>query len=267
MNVHLLSLTDAWMYHVDQILNEGVAVAPRNQPTLELRQHTICFDAQRPVLKIPSRKLSYQFMAAEAYWILSGDDRVETIAPYNSRIAEFSDDGERFFGAYGPKIVGQLEYVIKKLIEDPNTRQAGLTIWRENPPATKDYPCTIAIFFNIRNRGLNVHVFMRSNDVWLGLPYDAFNFAMLGHLVCAHINETRLSDNFVSPNLVYVTAASSHLYLINRDDAIECLKTPKTDIQPPTPRSLWQDSAMCLDWLRTLRDTKPGAIERWWEQP
>ena len=104
-----------WLQALNDILTNGDCVAPRGKMTREIPQRTIVVDMRKPVLRVPDRSLSFKFMVAEAFWILSGDDRVETIAPYNSRIADFSDDGERFFGAYGPKIVAQLPYIVEKL--------------------------------------------------------------------------------------------------------------------------------------------------------
>jgi thymidylate synthase len=98
---------------------------------------------------------------------LSGDDKVATISPYNGRIADFSDDGMKFFGAYGPKIIAQLPFILDKLRKDPMSRQAGLTIWRESRRSPKDVPCTVAMFFSVRDGKLNNHVFMRSSDAWL----------------------------------------------------------------------------------------------------
>ena len=200
-----------WLDLLQDVLENGNYVAPRGKMTREIPQRTIVVNMRKPVLRVPDRKLSFKFMVAEAFWILSGDDRVETIAPYNANIANFSDDGERFFGAYGPKIITQLPHVVGKLRVDKDSRQAGLTIWRENPPQTKDVPCTVAIFFNIRQGKLNTHVFMRSSDVWLGVPYDVFNFSMLSHLVCGLLNEPQSAVDAVSPGNLFLTAASSQI--------------------------------------------------------
>lgn len=252
-----------WLEAVNDILTNGDLVAPRGKMTREILQRTIVVNMRKPVLRVPDRSLSYRFMAAEAFWILSGDDRVATIAPYNSRIKDFSDDGERFFGAYGPKIVAQLPYVIEKLQADEDSRQAGLTIWRECPPQTKDVPCTVAIFFNIRGGKLNAHVFMRSSDVWLGVPYDVFNFSMLSHLVCGLLNARRRADA-VSPGRLFLTAASSHLYETNWEDARRCLTSQVLD-QVETPELLWNDPTYLMSELKTIRDSRPGDACRWWE--
>lgn len=259
-----MDFSRVWLNAINDILANGDLVSPRGKLTKEIPQRTIEVDMRKPVLRVPDRSLSYKFMVAEAFWILSGDDRVETIAPYNSRIAAFSDDGERFFGAYGPKIVAQLPYIIEKLQADEDSRQAGLTIWRECPPNTKDVPCTVAVFFNIRGGKLNAHVFMRSSDVWLGVPYDVFNFSMLSHLVCGLLNEHRLVADAVSPGRLFLTAASSHLYETNWDDAKMCLGGTVLD-QIETPKLLWNDPQFLMSELKDLRDSRPGDVRRWWE--
>ena len=259
-----LDFNRVWLDAIEDILTCGDEVAPRGQPTKEILQRTIQVGMRRPVLTIPQRRLSYQFMAAEAHWILTGDNRVSTIAPYNKNISQFSDDGETFFGAYGPKIVAQMDYVIAKLMEDPDTRQAGLTIWRECPPSTKDVPCTVAVFFNIRNEKLNCHVFMRSSDVWLGVPYDVFNFSMLSHMVCTFLNKGRRN---IEPGTLHLTAASSHLYQRNFEAAAECYYDATVLDQPLTPETLFVNGAAFATWLADLRDTKPGDKLRWWEVP
>ncbi len=259
-----MDFSQVWLHAINDILTNGDLVSPRGKLTKEMPQRTIVVDMRKPVLRVPDRSLSYKFMVAEAFWILSGDDRVETIAPYNSRISAFSDDGERFFGAYGPKIVAQLPYIIEKLLADEDSRQAGLTIWRECPPQTKDVPCTVAVFFNIRQRKLNCHVFMRSSDVWLGVPYDVFNFSMLSHLVCGLLNEHKLVADAVAPGTLHLTAASSHLYETNWDDAKMCLNSDIHD-QIETPKLLWNDAQFLMSELKALRDSRPGDPRRWWE--
>lgn len=257
-------LSSEWVRALGETLATGGVVTPRGQRTFEVAQRTLRVDLRRPVLMVPERKLNYRFMAAEAYWILSGDDRVATIAPYNKRIAEFSDDGERFFGAYGPKIMDQLPYVVRKLREDGATRQAWLTLWRENPPVTKDYPCTLAMGFMLRRHSLNMHVFMRSSDLWLGIPYDVFTFSMVAHQVAARLNDSGCA---VVPGRLYLTAASSHLYERDWAPARDFLdRSAPLKPQAFTPPQLYNDEPTLMRTLAELRETKPGDERRWWER-
>lgn len=262
----------AWARLVSDIMREGAEVSPRGKLTKELQHRTLVVDMRHPVLLNPARKLNYRFMAAEAYWILSGDDRVETIAPYNPNIAQFSDDGVTFAGAYGPMVASQLDYVVDSLVNDELTRQATMTIWRPNPPPSKDIPCTVAINASLRNGRLNLHVFMRSSDAWLGVPYDVFNFTMIACAICTMLNYRRSRGNnpTIRPGVLYLTAASSHLYAVNYDqpDFLGVLKPGPSPITHELPRPYYEHragDAVLLTLLDRIRQSKKGDPTRWWE--
>lgn len=268
--MHLIprTATAAWLNTLSDVLSYGGVVSPRGKETVEVLQHSICVDLLRPVVIAPSRKLSQKFLGAEAFWMLTGDDRVRTIAPYNQNISQFSDDGVTFYGAYGPRIHDQIGYVVNKLVEDRDTRQAGLTTWRKNPPATKDVPCTIAMFFSIRDGMLNSHVFMRSSDAWLGVPYDVFNFSMVALLVACRLNARADAEGKprVVPGNLFLTSASRHLYKENWVPAQRVLEVEsgKTN-EPPVPGILWHDEKRLLATLDAIREGVDEA--RWWSQP
>ena len=211
------SASDEWMTALAQILSHGKPVNPRGMACREIIGMRTCIDMTQPVMCIEERNLGYRFMAAEAAWILSGDNRVKTIAPYSKAISQFSDDKVTFFGAYGPKIRDQVRYVVAQLIKDPDTRQAVINIWRENPPITKDVPCTLSAQFLIRDNQLHVLDTMRSSDIWLGWPYDVFNFSMLARYVILYIRQ--LTGKRYQLGNLYLTAGSAHLYATDEDDA------------------------------------------------
>lgn len=204
-----LSAREAWLQLLKDVLEKGREVSPRGKKTLELPCSTVVVDMTRPVVNVRERKLGYRFMCAEAAWILSGDDRVETIQPFSKQIASFSDDGKTFFGAYGPKFRAQVAYVVRCLENDVNSRQAVFNIWRESPAPSKDTPCTLSCAFMIRGGKLETYVTMRSNDIWLGTVYDIFNASMWSAYVALQLLPTyswlKLGD-------LYHTALSRHLY-------------------------------------------------------
>ena len=53
---------------------------------------------------------------------------------------------------------------------------------------------------------MNVIANMRSNDVWLGWPYDNFNFSMLGIYVSLLLND--IYNIKIQPGLTIINAAS-----------------------------------------------------------
>lgn len=265
------TLDEAWAAHLWNLLINGRLSEPRGLKTLELPQATVDFNMMWPVVTFKERKLHIPFLGGEAYWILSGDDTVAGIAPYNRHIAKFSDDGERFFGAYGPKVVGQLDYVVDKLRDDPQSRQAGLTIWRENPPETKDVPCTVAMFFTIREGKLNTHVFMRSSDAWLGLPYDAFNFTMVTCVILKRLNVEIFDGFYLEPGTQYLTMANSHIYMEHWAKAQEIVAKRGSRMSWAMPKWMFEpakdSSTALLTILDDLRNSEPGDAVRWWEGP
>lgn len=202
-----------WIQLLKKIYGSGKSVGPRGLQTKELIAHQSIIDMNYPCITLPSREMNYKFMFGEAWWILSGSNKVEPIAQYLENIRKFSDNGLTFNGAYGPKVVEQLQHVINSLAIDPESRQAVLTIWRENPAPSKDIPCTVSMQFLIRNNKLICNVTMRSSDAWLGWVYDIFNFSMISAYIGIAL---RHSYNPVLHDLelgeLYITAGSQHIY-------------------------------------------------------
>jgi thymidylate synthase len=208
-----------------------------------------------PCVTVYNRSISPFFMAGEAAWIISGDNRVKTIAPYAPSIAQFSDDGETFFGAYGPAVSRQLDSVVDSLTRDPQSRQAVINLWRENPPQTKDVPCTTNVQWILRDgvnaRGMSVtelHCIdtMRSSDVWLGWPYDVFNFSMISAIVLMRLRNRGVK---VSLGNLTLQAGSQHLYLRNKEKAELCVANPDWIEMRPFYPSDFNDEKDLTDYL------------------
>jgi thymidylate synthase len=78
--------------------------------------------------------------------------------------------------------VNQLPIIVERLREDPDTRQAVITLWDPEFDAhggKKDHPCTSLFNFRIRDGKLNMSTFMRSNDAIHGWTFDLIQFSML----------------------------------------------------------------------------------------
>jgi thymidylate synthase len=160
-------------------------------------------------LDLKSRKVNVPFMFSEAAWILSGSNRLSEVAKYMRVYENFSDDGIFLRGAYGPKIVDQLGYIVDTLELDPDTRQAFLNIWRERPGSSKDVSCTTGMQFFIRDNTLEMVVNMRSQDIILGFTYDVFTFSMVGKAVQLLLKERGIQ---VGLGNLQVNVGSLHIY-------------------------------------------------------
>ena len=216
---HIFSSADhAWTDLLNDVLRAGAPVAPRGMKTLELLAYRKIFDMRFPVITNDKRKLGYRFLPAEAAWILSGDNRLETISPYSKLIGQFSDDGKTFSGAYGTRIKRQLPAVVAVLARDPMTRQAVIDIWQDVVRDTKDVSCTLSVQFLLRGGWLHTIVTMRSSDAWLGWVYDVFNFTMLTGLVALHLRAA--SGRAPKLGTLTMNCGSQHLYEPQWQDAM-----------------------------------------------
>lgn len=211
-NEHVNADVD-WLRCLEEVFRHGTKTSPRGQDTFEILGMQSVVSMHNPIIYNPTRELGYRFMAAEAAWILSGRDDVASIAPYSKEISKFSDNGQTFFGAYGPKITAQMPHVISSLRSDPDSRQAVVNIWRESPPKSKDIPCTLSLQFLIRQNKLHCVASMRSSDLWLGHPYDIFNFSAVSFAILLELSKGQ--DMELELGNLHLTAGSKHLYQRN----------------------------------------------------
>lgn len=250
-----------WLRLLKDVIEYGEKISPRGQNTHELIGLQSRIDMKYPILQVGGRKLGRKFQAAEAAWILDGDNRVASIEPYSKEISKFSDDGKFYFGAYGPKIREQLPYLIKILSSDPDSRQAVLNIWRESPMKSKDIPCTLSVQFLIRNNTLHCINTMRSSDLWLGWPYDVFNFSMLSSYLILIFRD--LMDWNLELGSLALTAGSGHLYERNWEDAIHIIDEHDGTFSAPKafePLEFFDNADHMVDVLWELAEGK-GSLE------
>lgn len=216
LKVHKTANT-AWIQALSDCIHNSSTCESRGLKFRELTGYSISFNMKFPVITVPERKLGVRFLPAEAYWILSGSNKVSGIERYSKMIGQFSDDGIHFDGAYGPMVMDQMRYVCDCLKKDKGSRQAVITIWRPNPRESKDIPCTIGLQFMIRHNALHCIATMRSSDLWLGWVYDAFNFTMITtYLQCLLAQR----DMHVGLGNLTIQAGSEHLYSSDLDKAL-----------------------------------------------
>lgn len=215
-----------------EICREGKEVKPRGMLTKEISPATLVVDPRRTLYFSKERNLNFAFLLAENLWYLSGRADTHFLSFYNSKVKSFSEDGLHD-GAYGPKIISQIRHVVDTLTQDPDSRQAIISLWRENPRPSKDVPCTSLFQFMIREGKLNMYVTMRSNDIIWGSNYDVPSFALIQLVVSSCLG--------LEPGLLFHTANSLHLYETHFDLAERLVLeevSMKAELPSPFPMSL-----------------------------
>ena len=142
-------------------------------------------------IKNKERKWSLEYAEAEWQWYLSGDPNIiklgqlyGKIPPIWERMADSDGNVNSNYG-YQWQRNNQIDYVIAKLKDNPDTRHAAISIYdcKEYNKYSKDTPCTYAVQFTIINNKLCMSVYMRSNDIWYGFCNDQYCFSSLQMLV------------------------------------------------------------------------------------
>lgn len=218
MEIAGTSAGEVFLRSVRAILSDGATVAPRLQSTRELTgvQLRVLNPRYRLVGPETGRRINPAFAVAEALWILSGSSDA-WIHEYNTQLHHFVGKGSPP-GAYGPRIrswgpnaIDQLLAVYHCLLEDPASRRAVIQVF---DPATDsmggiDVPCTISYRFLSRGGKLHMFITMRSQDIWLGFPYDIFSASVLLELLA----------NWLGLDVGECTISVDSLHLYERDIA------------------------------------------------
>lgn len=207
--------SEAFIETLDDLLQyPDVMSAPRGQSTSELLDYHVVIKNPAAIIAATGRDWKYAIGAAEAMALVGQVSVPEVLTDRFKAWSPFIDDGV-LWGAYGPRIAGDLGQVVKTLQADPDSRQAVLTIFdsgRDLNRGVKDVPCTIAIQFLLRGT-LRMRVMMRSNDIWLGFPYDTMQFSTLQAAVANALG--------VQMGEYSHLAGSMHLYERDTDKAMQ----------------------------------------------
>lgn len=195
-----------------KLIEEGEESSPRGLKTLELRDVFVTIKKptlQNVVITHPARNLSLKYLNAEMDWYLSGSLNIDEISKASKFWNKLANKQGNVQSNYGYLVLydlingqSQYDWCRKRLIEDPDTRQAVLNY---NQPhhkveGTRDYVCTLAQTFRTRQdrfmtpegessiKVLDSTVFMRSNDLIYGFSYDVPWFTYLQRKLADDIN-------------------------------------------------------------------------------
>ena len=173
-------------------------------------------DSQDNKIINKERNWKEDYAEAEWQWYLSGDRNVGKLGDLYGKVPEIwkrmadrqgnvnSNYGYQWQRGYNHK--SQLDYIVGLLKDNPETRQACISIYdgKEHPDYKTDTPCTYAIQFTILHGRLDMCVTMRSNDLWYGFCNDQYCFSKLQKMISDELN--------IEPGVYYHFAHNMHLY-------------------------------------------------------
>lgn len=167
---------------------------------------------------ITGRKAYFKNMLAEARWMLKGDTNTKYLKEQGVSIWDlWADENGNLGPIYGHQMrnfngVDQIQNLLKGLKTNRFSRRHIVNFWNPNDLDKMALPPCHFAFEVVANKGsFDIVVFMRSLDLFVGLPYDIGVYSL--YLIA-------LSNQFnVKPGKVVIMAGNAHVYSQNVNQA------------------------------------------------
>ncbi|WNF55386.1 thymidylate synthase [Pseudomonas sp. SG20052] len=178
---------------------------------------------------LTTKKLHFKSIANELIWMLNGDTNVKWL---NENGVSIWDEWATEDGDLGPvygqqwaawptkdgRTINQIDYMVETLKTNPNSRRILFHGWnveylpdeRKSPQENARNglqalpPCHVLYQAFVHDGHLSMQLYIRSSDVFLGLPYNTAALALLTHMLAQQCD--------LIPHEIIVTTGDTHAY-------------------------------------------------------
>ena len=222
------------------IYKNGTDVESRNGKTRKVFAQQMRFNLEDGFPAVTTKKLAFKAVKSELLWFLEGsndDNRLKELngsektiwsanseASYWKPKAKFAGDLGRVYGVQwrswqkpDGEQVDQIKNVIDMIKNDPNSRRLLVSAW--NPGELEMMalpPCHMIFQFFVANGKISLHMYQRSCDMFLGVPFNIASYSLLLSMVAQVTNLT--------PYECVLTLGDAHIYHNHLDAVAEQLK-------------------------------------------
>ena len=158
---------------------------------------------------LASKFVGFKTAVKELLWIwqMQSND-VRKLQDMNVHIwDEWMQEDGTIGKAYGYQLAKykQVDNLIKTIKEDPTSRRMITTLWNiEDLPEMALQPCAFQTLWNVNKGKLNCMLTIRSNDWFLGNPFNVAQYAALVHMIAQVTN--------YKPGRLTVCINDAHIY-------------------------------------------------------
>jgi len=240
-------------YHnlLEDILNNGERKDDRTGVgTISIFGRQLRFNLEEGFPAITTKKLAWKSVKSELLWFIEGtgderrlaeilhgsrDSTNSTIWTGNAQAtywlpkAKYEGDLGRVYGVQWRdwRGVDQLTKLIEGIKTDPNGRRHIITAWNVDELDQMALPpCHVLAQFYVSKGKLSCHMYQRSVDVFLGLPFNIASYALLTHLIARECE--------LDVGELIISTGDTHIYSNHIDQVNEQLS--RTEYPLPT---LW----------------------------
>lgn len=216
--MQIQSFREAYRGLLLELMNRSVEeVNSRTQTRIKMLQgaHSFKLDLTNGRLPIAGNRAYFPHVAAaETAWQFMGTQDPTFILKHAPKLwSKFVEDGElkTAYGYRWRKAFGrdQLMQAVDCLENDPTNRQLWVQAWDPTNdglggPQPKNIPCPIGFSVSRFRDDVHMSVFVRSSDVFVGLPYDVMAYTLTLDAIAATVG--------CRPGTLHFTLAHPHLY-------------------------------------------------------
>ena len=184
-----------------------------------------------PVLT--TKHMNLKPLLTELAWFLKGDTTTDYLHEHDVKLWDPWADEEGSVGPiygkqwrkWGIHQLDQLSEVVTEIELNPFSRRLVVSAWNvEDLPAMALPPCPVMFQFYVDDfAGLSCHVYQRSADIFLGLPFDLAQYGILTQLIAQQTG--------LYPGRLIFSFGDLHLYKNHLAQADQQLK--RTPLERP----------------------------------
>jgi len=179
-----------------KILKDGKTKPSRGiVPLKSIFGYQMHFDLRHGFPMLTTKKLPFKTMTNELLWFVSGSSNIKVLQDNKIRYwDDFADKDLNLGPVYGVQWrhwknpaggeIDQLQWAIDEIKNNPNSKAIIVSAWN---PADLDEmrlpPCHTMFQFDVTKGKLRMQLYQRSSDVFLGLPFNIFQYALLLEMV------------------------------------------------------------------------------------
>ena len=209
---------------MQRIFDEGVEQMDRTGTgTVSLFGGQMRFDLAEGFPLLTTKKLHLRSIIVELLWFLRGETNIRWLQEHNVSIWNEWADGNGDLGpVYGKqwrdweaadgRHIDQIGKLIDLIRREPGSRRQIVTAW--NPGELEQMalaPCHCLFQTQVAAGRLNLQLYQRSADFFLGVPFNIASYALLTHMLARECG--------LEPGVFVWTGGDVHLYSNHLDQA------------------------------------------------
>ena len=254
--------------HVDQtyfdlindVLTNGVEKTDRTGTgTISVFGRQSRYDLTQGFPILTSKRVHWKSVVGELLWFLRGDTNIKWLKENGISIwDEWADKDGNLGPVYGKqlrawetvdrqkpmiesvsqtKTIDQIKDVIQQIKTNPYSRRLVVSTWNvADIPQMALAPCHgLPIQFDVANKKLSCQVYIRSNDLGLGNPFNVASYALLTHMI-AQVCGLEVGE-------LIITIGNLHIY----SNHVDALRQQMHRTPYPMARLMLDKSVMDID--------------------